>query len=107
MDRFELLRKAPQVGAFFVSVVWEVPAQAFRPARSERSSARVEWLLGGDTRHLVDGRRVRLSMKCRGAAAYRGARLSDGDGATWRWPAVCRKPSVVRGAAPALSRLPG
>lgn len=60
MDCFELLRKAPLVGAFLVSVVWGIPAQAFCPVPGELSTARVEQVLDGDTLRLADGRRVRL-----------------------------------------------
>lgn len=60
MDCFELLKKAPLAGAFFVSVVWGFPAQAFCPAPGKLPSARVEQVLDGDTLRLADGRRVRL-----------------------------------------------
>ncbi|GAB3368731.1 thermonuclease family protein [Azotobacter armeniacus] len=60
MSCFELLKKAPLMGAFFVSVVWGIPAQAFCPTPGKLSTARVEQVVDGDTLRLAGGRRVRL-----------------------------------------------
>ncbi|WP_349616390.1 thermonuclease family protein [Azotobacter salinestris] len=60
MRCFALLKKAPLAGAFFVSVVWGLPAQALCPAPGKLSTARVERVIDGDTLHLADGRSVRL-----------------------------------------------
>jgi len=57
---FELLKKAPLVGAFFVLGAWAVPAQAFCPAPGELPSVPVARVLDGDTLRLADGRSVRL-----------------------------------------------
>lgn len=60
MSCLDLLKKAPQVGAFFVSIIWGVPAHAFCPVPGGLSTARVEQVLDGDTLRLADGSSVRL-----------------------------------------------
>jgi len=56
----ELLKKASLAGAFFVSFVWILPAQAFCPAPGVLPSVKVQRVVDGDTLKLVDGRSVRL-----------------------------------------------
>lgn len=60
MDLFRLLKKAPQVGAFFVFVAWGSPVLAFCPLPEGNSTVRVQRVIDGDTLRLADGRRVRL-----------------------------------------------
>ena len=55
-----LLKKAPLVGAFFVGVIWQVPAQAFCPTPAGLQSVSVRKVVDGDTLRLDDGRSVRL-----------------------------------------------
>lgn len=55
-----LLKKASLVGAFFVSVLYLAPAQAFCPAPGALASVKVQRVVDGDTLHLADGRSVRL-----------------------------------------------
>lgn len=55
-----LLKKASLVGAFFVSVVYLAPAQAFCPTPGKLPSAKVQRVVDGDTLRLQDGRSVRL-----------------------------------------------
>lgn len=56
----ELLKKASLVGAFFVSLVWILPAQAFCPAPGQLPLVKVRQVVDGDTLKLADGRSVRL-----------------------------------------------
>lgn len=55
-----LLKKASLVGAFFVSVLYLAPAQAFCPAPGTLPSVKVQRVVDGDTLRLADGRSVRL-----------------------------------------------
>lgn len=55
-----LLKKAPQVGAFFVFICLAFPSWAFCPLYSGQSLLRVAKVVDGDTLRLADGRRVRL-----------------------------------------------
>jgi endonuclease YncB( thermonuclease family) len=55
-----LLKKASQVGAFFVSVFLVAPAWAFCPAPGKLPQIKVERVVDGDTLRLADGRSVRL-----------------------------------------------
>lgn len=54
------LKKAPLVGAFFVSLLWLDFAQAFCPVRTDLPQVAVRQVVDGDTLRLVDGRSVRL-----------------------------------------------
>ncbi|MGC5699969.1 thermonuclease family protein [Pseudomonas sp. NFXW11] len=54
------MKKAPHVGAFFVSAIWLTAAQAFCPAPKGLVPATVQRVVDGDTLHLSDGRRVRM-----------------------------------------------
>ncbi|NKQ13150.1 thermonuclease family protein [Pseudomonas sp. SST3] len=56
----EHLKKASLVGAFFVSVLCSLPAQALCPASGPLSRVAVDTVIDGDTLRLVDGRNVRL-----------------------------------------------
>jgi endonuclease YncB( thermonuclease family) len=60
MGYSKLLKKASLVGAFFVSVVWLGPAQAFCPMPDGLPSVGVQRVVDGDTLRLADGRSVRL-----------------------------------------------
>jgi endonuclease YncB( thermonuclease family) len=55
-----LLKKASLVGAFFISVFYLAPAQAFCPAPGKLPSVKVQRVVDGDTLRLQDGRSVRL-----------------------------------------------
>ncbi|GLO11590.1 nuclease [Pseudomonas putida] len=55
-----LLKKAPLVGAFFVGVIWHVPALAFCPLAEQAQQVAVRQVVDGDTLRLADGRSVRL-----------------------------------------------
>ena len=55
-----LLKKASLVGAFFVSALMVLPAQAFCPLQPDLSEVRVRQVVDGDTLKLADGRSVRL-----------------------------------------------
>jgi endonuclease YncB( thermonuclease family) len=57
-----LIKKASLVGAFFVSAIWLLPAQAevFCPAPSSVRTFAVQRVVDGDTVRLKDGRSVRL-----------------------------------------------
>ena len=57
-----LLKKASLAGAFFVSAIWLVPAQAqvFCPAPSTVDTFKVQRVVDGDTVRLKDGRSVRM-----------------------------------------------
>ncbi|MGN8251913.1 thermonuclease family protein [Pseudomonas sp. SMV7] len=58
---FALLQKrAPLVGAFFMAVIWHLPAQAFCPLPDRPQQVAVRHVVDGDTLRLVDGRSVRL-----------------------------------------------
>lgn len=56
----EHLKKASLVGAFFVSVLFSVQAQALCPASGPLSREKVVSVIDGDTLRLADGRNVRL-----------------------------------------------
>jgi endonuclease YncB( thermonuclease family) len=56
----EHMKKASLVGAFFVSVVWHLQAQALCPAGQRVPQVEVAKVIDGDTLRLVDGRSVRL-----------------------------------------------
>ncbi len=60
MRTAEHLKKASLVGAFFVSVLFTLQAQALCPIEGPLSPARVATVVDGDTLRLVDGRNVRL-----------------------------------------------
>ncbi|MDY0831705.1 thermonuclease family protein [Pseudomonas sp. SED1] len=57
-----LIKKAPLVGAFFVSAIWLAPAQAevFCPAPGNVATFDVQRVVDGDTVRLKDGRSVRM-----------------------------------------------
>src|SRR3989338_6623699 len=55
-----LLKNASLVGAFFVSALMVLPAQAFCPLQPDLSEVRVRQVVDGDTLKLADGRSVRL-----------------------------------------------
>lgn len=55
-----LMKKAPLVGAFFVSVIWLSNAQAFCPTPGGLTSVAVQRVVDGDTLRLADGRNVRM-----------------------------------------------
>lgn len=55
-----LLKKAPLLGAFFMSAIWLGTAQAFCPAPTDLAAAQVRQVVDGDTLRLQDGRSVRL-----------------------------------------------
>lgn len=58
---FALLQKrAPLVGAFFMAVIWHLPAQAYCPLPDRSQQVAVRQVVDGDTLRLVDGRSVRL-----------------------------------------------
>ncbi|WP_207793461.1 thermonuclease family protein [Pseudomonas lopnurensis] len=54
------MKKASLVGAFFVSVFWNVQALAFCPAPGRLPQVEVARVVDGDTLRLADGRSVRL-----------------------------------------------
>ncbi len=56
----EHLKKASLVGAFFVSVVVSLPAQALCPVSGALTPVKVAKVVDGDTLRLVDGHSVRL-----------------------------------------------
>lgn len=56
----EHMKKASLVGAFFVSVFWQIQALAFCPSPGRLSTLEVAQVVDGDTLRLVDGRSVRL-----------------------------------------------
>jgi endonuclease YncB( thermonuclease family) len=56
----EHMKKASLVGAFFVSVFWQVQALAFCPSPGRLPTVEVARVVDGDTLRLVDGRNVRL-----------------------------------------------
>ncbi|MDH1264113.1 thermonuclease family protein [Pseudomonas sp. GD03944] len=60
MGYCSLLKKASQVGAFFVSALFLLPAEAYCPAPATLSSAKVQRVVDGDTVRLQDGRSIRL-----------------------------------------------
>lgn len=55
-----LLKKASQVGAFFVSALFLLPAEAYCPTPGKLNSAKVQRVVDGDTVRLEDGRSIRL-----------------------------------------------
>ncbi len=55
-----LLKKASLVGAFFMGVIWQLPAHAFCPSPVDPQRVGVRQVVDGDTVRLVDGRSVRL-----------------------------------------------
>lgn len=55
-----LMKKAPLVGAFFVSAIWLSGAEAFCPAPAGLARAKVQRVVDGDTLRLADGRSVRM-----------------------------------------------
>ncbi|MFF7061752.1 thermonuclease family protein [Pseudomonas sp. NPDC008258] len=55
-----LQKKAPLVGAFFMGVIWHVPAMAFCPLPDQPQQVLVRQVVDGDTLRLADGRSVRL-----------------------------------------------
>lgn len=55
-----LLKKAPLVGAFFMAVIWQMPALALCPTPDRLAMVGVRNVVDGDTLRLVDGRSVRL-----------------------------------------------
>ncbi|MEG1042872.1 MAG: thermonuclease family protein [Pseudomonas sp.] len=55
-----LLKKASLVGAFFMGVIWQLPAHAFCPTPADPQRVGVSQVVDGDTVRLVDGRSVRL-----------------------------------------------
>ncbi len=55
-----LLKKAPQVGAFFVSICLALPIHAYCPLVDGLAQQAVAKVVDGDTLHLRDGSRVRL-----------------------------------------------
>ncbi|NBF01871.1 thermonuclease family protein [Pseudomonas sp. Fl5BN2] len=54
------MKKASQVGAFFVGAIWLTAAQAFCPAPKGLIPATVQRVVDGDTLRLKDGRSVRM-----------------------------------------------
>lgn len=56
----EHMRKASLVGAFFVSVFWQIQALALCPSPGRLPSVEVARVVDGDTLRLADGRNVRL-----------------------------------------------
>ncbi len=60
MAGFTLLKKASLVGAFFVSTLFALPAQALCPAAGALQQVEVQRVVDGDTLRLSDGRSVRL-----------------------------------------------
>ncbi|HWV07994.1 MAG TPA: thermonuclease family protein, partial [Pseudomonas sp.] len=60
MGYCSLLKKASQVGAFFVSALFLLPAEAYCPAPATLNSAKVQRVVDGDTVRLQDGHSIRL-----------------------------------------------
>ncbi len=60
LDRSRLMKKAPLVGAFFVSAIWLCGAQASCPSPGNLPQVAVQRVVDGDTLYLEDGRRIRM-----------------------------------------------